>query len=219
MALTALLILLMSAHPDIKIGQVRAMHHRCQVWMGTGWITIQAEMGALLCEEKDGQLAVIGSPDEPSQEGNGGGEVPFRLNQPPRAADETDGKPPTVSGGNAQVIHPWEACRSGESLDECIKRPWSSDSRGKSQDIQFTKWSNCNPGESAKECYERAYPPEPADVPAVQVTDGSSYVAPCSPRDPDSYPYCAVPRWKCEDSSRILLTSEDGKHWCHKVEP
>jgi hypothetical protein len=27
---------------------------------------------------------------------------------------------------------------------------------------------------------------------------------------------CSMPEWGCADKSRILMTAEDGKHWCHK---
>jgi hypothetical protein len=30
---------------------------------------------------------------------------------------------------------------------------------------------------------------------------------------------CHVKRYTCADKSRVVLTSEDGKHWCHKVQP
>jgi hypothetical protein len=38
---------------------------------------------------------------------------------------------------------------------------------------------------------------EPIDVPAIQEDK----------------------RWTCADKSNVLMTSEDGKHWCHRVQP
>ena len=29
---------------------------------------------------------------------------------------------------------------------------------------------------------------------------------------------CIIKRWTCRDRSRVLLTSEDGKKWCHKLQ-
>jgi hypothetical protein len=79
--------------------------------------------------------------------------------------------------------------------------------------------------------------PEPVDVPAIQVPL----------KDSDHVPLCLFPnnqaescwdvngnekkgpmgdskarllkRWTCADKSRILLHSENGKHWCHLVQP
>jgi hypothetical protein len=57
-----------------------------------------------------------------------------------------------------------------------------------------------------------ATPPEPIDVPAIpvkilcQVFDGTKWQsAPCGST--------------CADKSRILLTAEDGKKWCHAPQP
>jgi hypothetical protein len=45
--------------------------------------------------------------------------------------------------------------------------------------------------------------PVPPDVPAIQKpAEGIT-----------------MPLWRCADKSRILLTAEDGKKWCHKVQP
>jgi hypothetical protein len=68
--------------------------------------------------------------------------------------------------------------------------------------------------------------PEPPDVPAIKgkgckLTDQQIKQGYCCsrggwqmdcPHHVDGKPYCA-------DKSRILLTAEDGKKWCHKVQP
>jgi hypothetical protein len=63
------------------------------------------------------------------------------------------------------------------------------------------------------------FPPEPSaepiDVPAMP--KGMHYGS-----DSCGNSVCFdhwVQDYKCEDTSRILLTSEDGRHWCHKVQP
>jgi hypothetical protein len=62
-----------------------------------------------------------------------------------------------------------------------------------------------------------AYPcPESPDVPALQERVRScppSSSAACCGDD------CAGNKWGCADKSRILLTAEDGKKWCHKPQP
>lgn len=50
------------------------------------------------------------------------------------------------------------------------------------------------------------------DAPAVRCEDvcwvrGNAVTCPC------------MGGWTCADQSRILLTAEDGKRWCHKVQP
>jgi hypothetical protein len=65
---------------------------------------------------------------------------------------------------------------------------------------------------------------EPIDVPAVQTK--------CDPTAEENSPEmdaCFSGEWPyffpdrivvtCADKSRILLTAEDGKQWCHKVQP
>lgn len=60
------------------------------------------------------------------------------------------------------------------------------------------------------------------DVPAVEYTTPASY--PCNVNMCSGGACLAscltMPEvhWKCEDKSRILLTAEDGKHWCHLPE-
>lgn len=90
--------------------------------------------------------------------------------------------------------------------------------------------------------------PEPEDVPAVKGKEsistpcawrdgdmgscsfiiqwregGSSCIFSATLADFDRYeqlPSCTTKNsWSCADKSRILLTAEDGKKWCHKVHP
>ena len=51
-------------------------------------------------------------------------------------------------------------------------------------------------------------PPEPIDVPAVEEDYETG--------NPEAR---FGKRWTCADKSRILLRSEDDKHWCHKPQP
>lgn len=59
------------------------------------------------------------------------------------------------------------------------------------------------------------HPDEPIDVPAIQTDQ------PCGRMYPSGHMMVceATHGWSCADKSRILLTSEDGKRWCHKVSP
>jgi hypothetical protein len=61
--------------------------------------------------------------------------------------------------------------------------------------------------------------PEPPDVPAIKKTRPASH--PCNV-DTGNLTMCmTAPEdyWTCENTTRILLTAEDGKKWCHKVQP
>ena len=87
------------------------------------------------------------------------------------------------------------------------------------------------------EAKEMPKPSEPEDVPAVKVkpyvvraTDtAAAYEKGFSDWCPDRKMLsrnpqsgnleCSHPRYECSDKSRILLTAEDGKKWCHKVKP
>jgi hypothetical protein len=65
--------------------------------------------------------------------------------------------------------------------------------------------------------------PEPMDVPAIEDKPflmhakgdcwGEGMQAVCADHD------IFKPTYTCADKSRILLTAEDGKKWCHKVQP
>ena len=60
---------------------------------------------------------------------------------------------------------------------------------------------------------------ESQDVPAIQVKDGNSFVGTCGRDQKEDYPnwhLCIIPRWTCKDTSRILLTAEDGTRHCVK---
>lgn len=59
---------------------------------------------------------------------------------------------------------------------------------------------------------------QPIDEPAIQVSDARSGAGMCSQGEKPSVKnssYCIQPRDTCADKSRILLTAEDGKKWCH----
>lgn len=65
-------------------------------------------------------------------------------------------------------------------------------------------------------------PSKLVDLPAVLGFDG---VKDCTPCENGWFggirckAICAPDVYSCADKFRILLTSEDGKHWCHKVQP
>lgn len=65
-------------------------------------------------------------------------------------------------------------------------------------------------------------PTDPADIPAIQVRDMFSPVGACGDGQKPEVPLwngCLIPWWTCADKSRVLLTAEDGSHWCHRVQP
>lgn len=57
---------------------------------------------------------------------------------------------------------------------------------------------------------------EPVDVPAIRSSVDEVF---CNAMMGYSCTFTARDKWSCADKSSILLTSEDGKHWCHKVQP
>jgi hypothetical protein len=75
-------------------------------------------------------------------------------------------------------------------------------------------------------------PSTPIDVPAVRLKDttstsgdlpdpafGKKFCEDMGGTMRDRQCVYTWRHWSCADKTRILLTSEDGKHWCHKVQP
>ena len=73
-------------------------------------------------------------------------------------------------------------------------------------------------------------PWEYIDVPAIEETidHWGTFATPqeCWKREYMPMQYCEkvakrweLRHWTCAEKSRILLSAEDGAHWCHKVQP
>ena len=89
---------------------------------------------------------------------------------------------------------------------------------------------------ATQHCYADGHcdPPEnytePIDVPAIEEQhESGAYIVPCSDETPSERDErqkagvsCTKPSYytvtTCADKSRILLHSEDGHYWCHKVQ-
>lgn len=73
----------------------------------------------------------------------------------------------------------------------------------------------------------RTYPSDLVDIPAGKVPIPKEEQTQCGPsscdmRTSSCLAVCNPPeteRWGCADKSRILLTAEDGTHWCHAPQP
>jgi len=107
--------------------------------------------------------------------------------------DETDGKPPK--------------CYTRPALDGCNTETVCGDQVS-------TTLVYCGPMTTLP----IPPPAEPIEVPAVQYEIPAPY--PCNLPTSNGSDCLTGPEtyYKCADKSRILLTSEDGRHWCHKVQ-